>query len=79
MYRKQQRSSIVERFGTGIVAAVTSDGVLAKLTVVSKTLDTLQRMLPTISSGTTCAHILYDAMCKVDRAGFLGELKRRVG
>lgn len=71
VYRKQLRSGLIERIGSGSVAAISVEGNIAKLTIVSKTLDTLQRMLPTISSGTTCAHILYDSMCKVDRASFV--------
>jgi uncharacterized phage protein (TIGR02218 family) len=71
VWQKEERSALIERLWTGVVSSLGVDGVLAKLSVPARTTDSLARMLPTITSGPTCVHILYDAMCKINRADFL--------
>ena len=70
-WRRERRSLVSRQQWTGLVAAVICDGNIAKLSIPSRTADTAKRMLPTVTSGTSCSRILYDSMCKVARASFL--------
>lgn len=69
--RKQERSQVIERIWGGLVTSIACSGNIAKLLVPSLTMDTMQRTLPTISSGQSCPWTLYDpATCRSDRALF---------
>jgi hypothetical protein len=73
-YRKQERSGVIQRMWSGLVTMIECDGSIAKLTVPARTTDSIQRMLPTITNGSNgCVHVLYDGMCRVDRASFKRE------
>lgn len=71
LWRKQERSALSERVWGGLVTSVSCDGNLAKLLVPARTIDTMQRTLPTISSGQSCPWTLFDPnTCKVNRTVF---------
>lgn len=69
-WRKQERSGVIEQQWSGLVTSIECTSSLAKFTVPARTTDSMKRMLPTISSGPNCVHMLYDSMCRVDRAAF---------
>jgi len=72
LWRRQERSGLVERMWTGEVTSmsVDDDNTEATFRVPSRDGEALQRKLPTISTGRRCPHILYDKMCQVDRNAF---------
>jgi uncharacterized phage protein (TIGR02218 family) len=74
VWRKQERSQIIEKIWAGIVTSIaidsTQDSPVAKLLVPASSIDTMQRYLPTISAGPSCPHILYSPECTVDPAAF---------
>ncbi len=69
LVRKQLRSGEAETWWRGTVTLVTIDGGIATLRVPERDVDSLDRRLPTIVVGRSCANVLYDRNCRVARAG----------
>jgi uncharacterized phage protein (TIGR02218 family) len=68
-YRRQLTSNETETIWTGRITSMSIDGRVAKFRVPSRFTETALRVLPNISSGRMCPHVLYDDSCKVSRVG----------
>lgn len=68
IYRKQPSGT--ETYWRGRVERVSVAGRRATLHCDSVFAANMKRKLPTVVVSRTCQHILYDGMCKVDRAAF---------
>lgn len=70
VWRKQLRSGEVEQVWSGYVTSMAPSGHVGNFRVPSRSADTFERRLPTITAGKSCPHILFDANCRVVRADF---------
>lgn len=72
VWRKQERSGLIEKIWSGLATSLSCDSEtnVAKFLVPARTIDTMQRSLPTITAGQTCPWVLYGPECQIDRAGF---------
>lgn len=68
--RKQLRSGVTERLWAGHVISIAASGHTAKLLVPSVLTENIQRRLPVITVSRQCPHVLYDAVCGVNKATF---------
>lgn len=63
---RQQASGTTEMCWSGYVTSLAPEGNVGNLLVPSRSSEAFQRRLPTISAGRLCAHVLYDANCRID-------------
>lgn len=66
----RQQSSETEAVWRGVLTTCTVRDHVAMLRGVASTAPALRRSLPTIRTGRTCSHILFDGNCKVARSSF---------
>jgi len=66
----KQAGGDVQLVWIGRVLSMSIDGHVAKFLVPARTTTALQRRIPTISTGRECPHVLYEAGCNVNAAGF---------
>lgn len=72
-WRKQERSGLVERIWTGVIASVDCEDGVATLTITSLLGPPFRRRLPTLTVGRQCGHVLYGAGCNVDDTSSNGD------
>jgi uncharacterized phage protein (TIGR02218 family) len=66
------QGAFAEQIWAGYVTSMSCNAGVAKFRVPSRTLETMQRMLPVHTVGRTCPFILYSAgTCRVDRTAFI--------
>lgn len=70
VWRQQKRSGQAEAVWRGAVTQLDCEGDVAKFTVAAVTGEHGQRLLPTVTVGRLCPHILYDAMCRLNAEDF---------
>lgn len=69
VWQKQLVSGQAERLWTGRIQSCSAQGHVVTFRGDTQATTALKRLLPTISVGRLCPHILYDANCKVARNG----------
>lgn len=70
LWRKQMVSGLIERLWVGDITSMACEGDgVAKFRVPARAGEALLRVIPNVTASRKCPHILYDAMCRVDRAG----------
>lgn len=67
---RQQGSGLTQRIWTGEVTSLAPDDNVGNFNVPSRSSESYQRRLPTITAGRSCGHILYDSNCRVVRADY---------
>ncbi|RPH65006.1 MAG: hypothetical protein EHM89_00255 [Acidobacteria bacterium] len=71
LWRKQVVSGEIERLWVGDITSMACDdkGTEATFRVPSRAGEMLLRVIPNVTVGRNCPHILYDTMCRIERAG----------
>lgn len=69
VYRLQVTSGESETIWTGRVTSMAVDGRVAKFRIPSRATESMLRVIPSVTAGRQCPHILYDDMCRVSRSG----------
>ncbi len=70
VWRQQVISGETEKVWSGYVTSMAPEKHVGRFNVPSRTSETLERRLPTMTVGRACPHVLYDANCRVVRADF---------
>ncbi len=73
VWRQQAVSGLTELVWSGYVTSLAPDGHVGNFHVPSRSSDTFQRRLPTVTTGKACPHVLYDSNCKMLRVDFAVE------
>jgi uncharacterized phage protein (TIGR02218 family) len=71
IFRMQRTSGELEQIWSGIVTSVATEGRTAMLRVPSRAAQIFLRVIPNVSMGQLCPHVLYDDNCGVDRTSVL--------
>lgn len=68
LWRQQSDGSIQQQFVGDITSMNVDDGnTMAVFRIPSRASESLLRVIPNVTCGKTCPHILYDTMCKIAR------------
>lgn len=78
VYELQVVSGEFEQIWVGKVTSMSVEGEVAKFRIPSRMTETMLRVLPTITAGKQCPHILYDDLCQVSRTGSHAGLAHKV-
>jgi hypothetical protein len=67
--RLQVTSGEIETLWVGRIHSMNVDNSVAKFRVPSRASEMFLKVIPTVTAGRECPHILYDSMCRVLRTG----------
>ncbi len=70
VWRQQDESGETEQVCSGYVTSMAPEGHVGRFHVPSRSGETFQRRMPTVTAGKACPHVLYDSNCNVVRADF---------